>query len=172
MGFIKSTEVYKQITFDSFLEAQNIFENINEDLSLRLDALEYLLTHKEISYILDLFYIQYNDDLKHTDHSLIDYAFASFGIKSKKEEDFNRILKILDSKNAYLRNKAIIFLQDSGETAKEFIKKLLKNKNRDIRIFAINVLSDVKYEDSRDMLMELILKEDDINALMTAIEER
>jgi HEAT repeat protein len=169
MAFVISDEIYEQRVFRTFLEAQKIFEDLDEDSSLRLGALEYLLIHKEISYILDMLLLQYND-AESADHALIDHAFANFGIKPKRDDDFNSILKMLDSTNAYLRNKAITFLQDSGEDAKSFIKKLLVNKDRDIRIFAVNVLGDVNYEDSRNMLVDFIQDEDDINVLMTSID--
>jgi len=77
---------------------------------------------------------------------------------------------MLKSDNAYLRNATIIFLQEYGEEAKQFIQKLMNDKDRDVRIFAINILGDVSFEDSLDMLREFIKKESDINALMTAID--
>ena len=169
MGFIQSEIVYETKNFETSLEAQEIFENSNIDIGERIEALTYLLNHKEINYILDSLCRQYNikDNI---DFSLIDHAFANFVVKPRTNDDYDKILKMLNSKNAYLRNKAITFLQDSGEDAKEFIKKLLKNQDRDIRIFAVNVLGDVKYEDSRDILIEFIQNEDDINALMTSID--
>jgi HEAT repeat protein len=169
MAFVKSEEIYTQRVFRTFLEAQEIFENLDADESLRLEALEYLLIHKEISYILDMLLVQYND-LNSSDHSLLDHAFANFGSKPKRDDDFNSIFKMLESDNAYLRNKAITFLQDSGENAKNFIRKLLKDEQRDIRIFAVNILGDVKYEDSRAMLIDLVQEEKDVNVLMTAID--
>jgi HEAT repeat protein len=169
MAFIKSDMVYETRVFRTFLEAQEVFENIELDINDRVEALTYLLNHKEISYILDTLFSQYNikDNI---DFSLIDHAFANFAVKPRRDDDYNSILKMLDSKNAYLRNKAITFLQDSGEDAKKFLINLLQNKDRDIRIFAVNVLGDVKYEDSRDILMESIQNEDDINVLMTSID--
>ncbi len=169
MAFVISDKVYEQRTFRTFLEAQEIFEDVTIEQSLRLASLEYLLSHKEISYILDVLLLQY-DKSESFDHALIDHAFANFGVKPKRDDDFNSIFKMLGSKNAYLRNKAITFLQDSGESAKSFIKKLLVNDDRDIRIFAVNILGDVKYQDSRDMLIGLIKEEDDVNVLMTSID--
>lgn len=169
MAFVKSEEIYTQRIFRTFLEAQNIFEDLESDENLRLEALEYLLIHKEISYILDMLLVQYND-LNSSDHSLLDHAFANFGSKPKRDDDFNAIFKMLESDNAYLRNKAITFLQDSGENAKNFIRKLLSDNQRDIRIFAVNILGDVKYADSRSMLIDFIKEEEDVNVLMTAID--
>ena len=77
---------------------------------------------------------------------------------------------MLKSDNAYLRNAVITFLQEYGTDAKEFILRLMEDKDKDIRIFAINILGDVKYEDSVEMLRHFIVQENDINALMTAVD--
>jgi len=169
MAFIKSDEKYDVRVFRTFLEAQKVFENTLEDESARLDALNYILGHQEISYVLDMLLDMYGSN-NSKDHYLIDHSFANFGKKPKREDDYNILFKLLKSNNAYLRNKAITFLQDYGEDAKSFIKKLLTNSDNDIKIFAVNILGDVKYEDSRDILIELIQNEQDVNVLMTAID--
>jgi hypothetical protein len=104
------------------------------------------------------------------DHIYIDYAFANFEQKPKREEDFEMMFEMLKSDNAYLRNAAILFLQQYGKEVKQFIQKLMNSDDKDIRIFAINILGDVNFEESLDMLREFIKKETDINALMTAID--
>jgi HEAT repeat protein len=48
--------------------------------------------------------------------------------------------------------------------------KFLIGDDRDLRIFAINVLGDVNFAQSRDMLIELLEKETDINVAMTAVD--
>ena len=80
------------------------------------------------------------------------------------------MFKMLKSDNAYLRNAVITFLQDYGKDAKEFILQLMDDKDEDIRIFAINILGDVRFVDSVEMLRHFIAKESDVNALMTAVD--
>ncbi|MEA2049219.1 MAG: HEAT repeat domain-containing protein [Campylobacterota bacterium] len=169
MAFVKSEKEFKSRVFRTFIEAQKVFEDKNEDESSRLDALNYILGHQEISYVLDILLAMYGEN-NNKDHYLIDHSFANFGKRPKREDDYNIIFKLLQSNNAYLRNKAITFLQDYGEDAKQFIQNLLDSPDRDIRIFAVNILGDVKYEDSRDMLIELIEDENDINVLMAAVD--
>jgi len=169
MAFIKSETKYEPRVFRTFLEAQEVFENFDEDETSRVESLSYILNHQEMTYVLDMLLKNYSDK-SNRDHSLIDHAFANFHTKPKRDDDYEIILKLLQSQNAYLRNKAITFLQEYGENAKQFIQKLLNNSDRDIRIFAVNILGDVKYEDSRDMLIELIKDEDDINVLMTSVD--
>jgi len=48
--------------------------------------------------------------------------------------------------------------------------KFLIGDDRDLRIFAINVLGDVDFSESRDMLVELLETEEDVNVAMTAVD--
>lgn len=169
MAFIKTKETYEPRVFRTFLEAQEVFENSKEDESSRVESLNYILNHQEMTYILEMLLKNYSD-VSNEDHSLIDHAFANFNTKPTREDDYKIIFKLLKSQNAYLRNKTITFLQEYGKSAKNFIQKLLNDEDRDIRIFAVNILGDVKYEDSRDMLINLIKEEDDVNVLMTSID--
>ncbi len=169
MAFIKSESKYEPRVFRTFLEAQEIFEDFNADETLRVESLNYILNHQEITYVLDMLLKNYTD-MSNKDHALIDHAFANFSTKPKREDDYKIIFELLKSSNAYLRNKAITFLQEYGESAKSFIQQLLNDEDRDIRIFAVNILGDVKYEDSRNMLIKLIEHEDDVNVLMTSID--
>ena len=169
MAFIKNELNYKQRTYRTFLDAQKIFEDFNMNEIQRMEALNYILNHQEISYVLDMLFEKYGEN-PDIDHPLIDYSFSNFKVKPKREDDYLVILKILKSSNAYLRSKAITFLQDSGELAKAFISKLLKDLNRDIRIFAVNILGDVKYEDSRELLLNIVKNDEDINVVMSAVD--
>ena len=160
-------------TFSEFLEAKEIFEDKNAEQELRLKALDYIIGHKEIKYVLRMLNEIFNTN-EVNDHVYIDYAFAMFPNKPKREEDFNEMFKILQSNNAYLRNQAIIFLREYGEEAEEFLKKLLDNPDKDIRIFAINILGDIKFDGSIELLRYLLLKEitdsKDVNVIMTAVD--
>ena len=169
MALVKTNKTGNVRIFNEFLEAKEAFENRDNPVDLRLNALEYIINHKEIFYTLRMLTEMFNknDD---KDHVFIDYAFANFQIFPKREEDLELLLDMLKSENAYLRNATINFLQQNGKEAKDFIYSLMKSDDKDIRIFAINILGDVKFEDSIDMLREFIKNETDINALMTAID--
>ena len=146
MAFIKSEEKYEPREFRTILEAEEVFEDLNADETSRVESLNYILNHQEITYVLDILLKNYSD-ISNKDHSLIDHAFANFNKKPKRDDDYRLIFELLKSPNAYLRNKAVTFLQEYGESAKKFIQQLLDDKDRDIRIFALNILGDVKYED-------------------------
>ena len=169
MGLKKAQESGKIIRFKSFEEAKDVFVDEGRDIDERIEALDYMINHKEIWFILKtLSELFPTNDMKY--HPIIDYAFAHFDVKPKRKEDFEEMFKLLKSDNAYLRNAAIEFLKQYGSEAKGFLEELMNSEDRDIRIFAINILGDVRFEDSVDMLRRFILKEKDINALVTAID--
>jgi len=155
--------------FNEFDEAKAVFIDKSKSIDERIEALDYILRKKEIYFVLRMLSELFKEnDVK--EHPLIDYAFANFGLKPKREKDFNEMFNMLKSDNAYLRNAAIKFLQEYGKEAKPFIEKLLNSDDKDIKIFAINILGDVNYEDSLELLRYIIMKEKDINVLMTAVD--
>lgn len=86
------------------------------------------------------------------------------------EAPIEGIMELLKLENAYIRNLGISILRDFGTSIKYYIVKFLIGDDRDLRIFAINVLGDVDFAESRDMLVELLENENDINVAMTAVD--
>lgn len=105
-----------------------------------------------------------------TNHNLIAYIGSFLSNLDPKVAPIESIMEILKSENAFLRNTAIQTLQSYGGAIKYYIVKYLIGDVRDLRIFAINVLGDVKFPESRDMLLELLEKETDVNVAMTAVD--
>ena len=169
MGLIKSNKQGKIRIFNEFLEAKSAFENLTNPVDLRIEALDYIIKHKEIFYVLRIL-SEFFKENNSQDHVFIDYIFANFENKPRRQEDFEMLFKMLKSDNAYLRNTVIMFLRNYGKEAKPFIEDLMNSDDKDIRIFAINILGDVRFDESIDMLREFIKKETDINALMTAVD--
>lgn len=93
-------------------------------------------------------------------------------ISSMDSDDapIEEIMDLLKLDNAYIRNLGISILRDFGNAIKYYIVKFLIGDDRDLRIFAINVLGDVDFAESRDMLVELLETEEDINVAMTAVD--
>jgi len=86
------------------------------------------------------------------------------------EAPIEKIMDLLKLEDAYIRNLGISMLRDFGGSIKYYIVKFLIGDDRDLRIFAINVLGDVDFSESRDMLVELLETEEDINVAMTAVD--
>jgi len=87
-----------------------------------------------------------------------------------EEAPIEKIMDLLKLNNAYIRNLGISILRVFGDSIKYYIVKFLIGDDRDLRIFAINVLGDVDFAESRDMLVELLETEEDINVAMTAVD--
>jgi len=170
MAFKKSEEIaHEEISFDSIEEAENTFRGNSNKIDDRLAAFEYILKVKDALHLLKILNDNFKDN-RVEDHPLIDFAFTNIKTLPKSEELFDQIFEMLSSDNAYIRNAAIKFLQEYGIEAKPYLEKLMNSEDRDVRIFAINILGDVRYEDSVDMLRYFVLKEKDINAMMTAVD--
>lgn len=141
-------------------------------------------------------FFQTNDDLDKKDHlveeiakfdggadflvNYINNADADKNVSTKiasvlsnmepDDELIESIMELLKLDNAYTRNLGISILRDFGDAIKYYIVKFLIGDDRDLRIFAINVLGDVNFSESRDMMIELLETEDDINVAMTAVD--
>lgn len=171
MALIKKEKVEEKefVQFENSSEAEKTFADRTKSEDERLAALDYFINNESVVFILDqLLKITDNNDL--SSHIYIDHVFTYFEHKPKSENEFDRMTKMLQSQNVYLRNMVIKYLQEYGSDAKKFVKKLMDDNDKDIRIFAINILGDVNYEESVDMLRYFIAMESDINAMMTAVD--
>ena len=88
----------------------------------------------------------------------------------RKRAPIEAVMELLKVNNAYIRNLGISILQDYGDAIKYYIVTFLIGDDSDLRIFAINVLGDVNFAESREMLVELLEKEREINVAMTAVD--
>ncbi len=105
-----------------------------------------------------------------SNHSILDIIGMYLVSVEANEAPIDDILKLLNSDNAYVRNLAITVLRDYGDAIKYYIVKYLIGDDSDLRIFAINVLGDVSFSESREMLIELLESEEDLNVAMTAVD--
>lgn len=107
---------------------------------------------------------------KIVDKALISHASALLAKLDPKSAPIDEVLELLKVEDAFVRNHAISILQDYGNEIKYYIIKYLIGNNRDLRIFAINVLGDVNFSESREMLLDLLKNEQDVNVAMTAVD--
>jgi len=165
MALKKATQqdVVEREKFDSLDEAVEFFEN-SAELEDKSYALNQMATfeggYQKIAEILQ----------DEEDHSLIDIIGAILSQVDGEAAPIDEILTLLKRENPYVRNLAISVLQDYGDAIKYYIVKYLIGEDRDLRIFAINVLGDVQFASSRDMLVELLESEQDVNVAMTAVD--
>lgn len=167
MALIKRNE--KQVQdelpkFESLEEAIIYYEN-NEEFDKRSYALEEMVNFKDGAHFL------VDKLIEHDTHK--DTATRIAAVLSNlnpNDAPIESIMELLKLSNAYIRNLGISILQDYGPAIKYYIVKFLIGDDCDLRIFAINVLGDVNFPESRDMLVELLEGEENINVSMTAVD--
>lgn len=157
-------EIEELPTFSNLTEAIEFFNTTTDD-SLKDYTVEEIVKFDDGSeFLID--YIHHQDAHK-------DVATKIASVISSMEADrapIEKIMDLLKLDNAYIRNLGISMLRDFGGSIKYYIVKFLIGEDRDLRIFAINVLGDVDFAESRDMLVELLQTEYDVNVAMTAVD--
>lgn len=105
-----------------------------------------------------------------TDKKISTKIASVISLMEPNDKLIESIMGLLKLENAYVRNLGISILRNYGTAIKYYIVKFLIGDDRDLRIFAINVLGDVNFAESRGMLVELLENEEDINVAMTAVD--
>jgi HEAT repeat protein len=98
------------------------------------------------------------------------YIASMLSSVDAKKAPIDSVMELLKVNNAFIRSLGISILQSYGDIIQEHIVRFLKGKDKDLRIFAINVLGDVNFPKSKKMLVELLEREFDINVAMTAVD--
>jgi len=167
MAFVKqhiAQDVIEFPSFDSLEEVIAYYKN-NDVFEHRKYAIEEMINFEGGADFL----VEILSDI--TTGKAIDAEVASVLESIDPEEaPIEGVMELLKLHNAYIRNLGISVLRNYGEAIKYYIVKFLIGDDRDLRIFAINVLGDVNFPESRDMLIELLEGESDINVAMTAVD--
>jgi HEAT repeat protein len=158
------TQQVTELSFDSLADAIKTFEQ-DDNIEKRHLALESIVkfpdgSHKLVEYLRD----------ESLDQKITSFIGMLLAKMNPKEAPIDDVMALLSLENAYIRNLAITTLQDYGDEIKYYIVKYLISDDRDLRILALNILGDVHFSESRDMMLELLEKEEDINVAMTAVD--
>jgi 23S rRNA (guanosine2251-2'-O)-methyltransferase len=160
----KNIEVEELPEFESLEDAERFYENqVDIDkIGYTVDQIAKFENGPEllVEKLLE-------DEITHEVSSRIASTLSKIDAERAPVEDVMNLLKLRD---AFIRNLGISILRDYGDAIKYYIVKFLIGNDRDLRIFAINVLGDVSFAQSRDMLVELLESEKDINVAMTAVD--
>lgn len=82
----------------------------------------------------------------------------------------NGLILLLKSEDANLRNEAITALQDLPDAVAPCIDKLLAADDPDVRIFAINILRDLRNQKTIGWLCQVLENDDHANVVGTALD--
>jgi HEAT repeat protein len=160
----KKISVVEEPSFERNDDAIIFFEQ-EASLDRQAFAIDYLAKTKEgATYLVNVI-----EEQKFAQDVLVHIASALAKMDSKVAP-IERVMDLLKHENAYIRNLGISILQDYGEAIEYYIVKFLIGNDRDLRIFAVNVLGDVAFAQSRMMLVELLETEQDVNVAMTAVD--
>ncbi len=167
MALVKKHVAQEMIEFPIFVDLEEAidFFNSNDETDEQDYAVEEIVKFDGggdflISYI----------DNEEADKRVSTKVASVISNMDPDEAPIEKIMDLLKLNNAYVRNLGISILRDFGDSIKYYIVKFLIGDDRDLRIFAINVLGDVDFAESRDMLVELLETETDINVAMTAVD--
>lgn len=164
---LKKNENIAVVETDKFASLGDAISAFLKETSLekRHFALEAMTTFKNGSQKL----VEYLRD-ETLDQKITSYIGMLLSKINPKDAPIDEVMALLSMENAYIRNLAITILQDYGDEIKYYIVKYLISDDRDLRILALNILGDVHFSESRDMMLELLEKEEDINVAMTAVD--
>lgn len=167
MALIKRNEKQEQEKLPEFasLEEAIIYYEENEEFDKRSYAIEEMVKLKDGAHFLVDKLIEHD-----THKDTASRIAAALSNMDPKEAPIESVMELLKLSNAYVRNLGICILQDYGPAIKYYIVKFLIGDDDDLRIFAINVLGDVNFAESRDMLIEVLENETNINVAMTAVD--
>lgn len=151
-------------TFKSFDEVKNYFFD-SEEMEKKAYAVEEIAKFEGgVEFLIS----ELGD--RTTDKTTATKIASVLSVMDPNDVPIENIMELLKLDNAYIRNLGITMLQAFGDSIKYYIVKFLIGDDRDLRIFAINVLGDVNFSESREMLIELLQSEKDINVAMTAVD--
>jgi len=81
-----------------------------------------------------------------------------------------RCAELLRSEDAYIRNSAIEILQLLQHTSLGVVRKLLRDPDPDVRLFAVNVLGELKVKETVELLRRVVEEDENINVVAAAVE--
>lgn len=126
-------------TFNSFDEAKVFFET--DDIEKKAYTAEEIIKFKGgIEFLIS----ELGD--KDIDKTTATKIASVISVMEPDDVPIESIMELLKIENAFIRNLGISMLQAFGDSIKYYIVKFLIGDDRDLRIFAINVLGDVNFQ--------------------------
>jgi HEAT repeat protein len=86
------------------------------------------------------------------------------------EEVCESVAELLRSDDAELRNGAIDVLKNLADKAAPWIERLMTDPDPDVRIFAVNVMSSLRFEQVPEWLTTIVATDSHVNVCCTAID--
>ncbi|MCG5500451.1 HEAT repeat domain-containing protein [Ectothiorhodospira lacustris] len=104
-----------------------------------------------------------------TDTTVLQVIVTSLGCMAN-DVAVRGLIDCLYSEHALRRNAAIEVLKELPEPVAPHMGQLLHDPDPDVRIFAVNVLESLRHPNVEEWLIEVILKDDQVNVCATALD--
>jgi HEAT repeat protein len=91
-------------------------------------------------------------------------------IRLRSPEVVDELVDFLRSDDAALRNAVIEALQDMPDEVLPALDRLLDDDDSDLRIFAVNIMNELRHHDVRSRLARVIADDPHVNVCMAAID--
>ncbi|HHW45056.1 MAG TPA: HEAT repeat domain-containing protein [Desulfotomaculum sp.] len=78
--------------------------------------------------------------------------------------------ELLRSEDAYVRNAAVEIMRLLQRTSLGVARKLLRDADQDVRLFAVDVLGELKVKEAVELLRRVVEEDEDINVVAAAVE--
>ena len=98
-------------------------------------------------------------------HAMLTALLVTGGERAKA-----RLLQLLRSEDAGLRNGAIEVLQGMPGLAGEYMDGLLADPDSDVRIFSVNILESLCHDRVPEWLMQVLHNDDHVNVCAAAVD--
>lgn len=118
--------------------------------------------------LLDL--VENSDDrLTEQDGSVREAIFTTL-VAQKNDSVLPRLVRLLSSEDANLRNEAVVAMQSMPDRLGEYIEPLLRHPDSDVRILTINILEGLCDDRTPAWLYEIVQHDPHINVCATALD--
>lgn len=108
--------------------------------------------------------------LKEEKSRLVCEAIASSLIRIGTEAVVEHCAELLRSDDPYVRNLALEILQVLDQRSLAVGRRLLDDPDPEIRIFAVNVLGELRAREAGELLRRVVAEDEDINVVAAAVE--
>ncbi|TDP81273.1 HEAT repeat protein [Aquabacterium commune] len=103
------------------------------------------------------------------DHSVRQVIFTTLGCLGGGDVAAG-LIPLLRSEDPGLRNGAIEALSELPEDVAPHIESLLRDANTDVRIFTLNLMTDLKHPDVNAWLARVLMEDHHVNVVAAALE--
>ena len=165
MGLIKKQEEFKPQEQTEEISFELLIKDLDdEDPQKRLLAARLLGNYKEASIYLV-------DRLGKETHPVVRESIISSLASIKDEISIKGLIDCLRSDDAKLRNSAVEALSQLPNEVDSYMKGLIHDKDRDVRIFAANIAGLMNHPKAIYWLIEIVENDEDVNVCGTALNE-